>query len=251
MHTIRDTWTLTKRSLRHTVRSLDTIITVAAMPIGTMLMMVYVFGGAIDTGSIKYIDFVVPGVIIMTVISGIAYAAFRLNNDLNKGFINRFRCMPVASSSVLGGHVVSSVLSNLFSVLLVLLVALLVGFRPNSTGVTWLQFSGLILLLTTAFTWLAIVFGLLAETAEGAGAFSYILMFMIFISSAFIPTDKMNPVLGAFAAYQPMTPIADTLRYMLVRGTTGNEMITAVLWCFGILVASYTIALQIYKRRTV
>jgi len=250
MHTLRDTWTLTKRSLRHTIRSLDTIITVAAMPIGIMLMMVYEFGGAIDTGSINYIDFVVPGVIIMTVVSGIAYAAFRLNNDLNKGFINRFRSMPVAPSSVLGGQVFSSVLSNLLSVVLVLLVALIAGFRPEATGVILLEFGGLVLLLTMALTWLAIVFGLLATTAEGAGAFSYVLMFMIFISSAFLPTDKMNSVLQVFADHQPMTPIANTLRSLLVNGTAGNEAIIAVLWCIGILAVSYLASTWIYTRKT-
>src|SRR5215469_1183940 len=127
-----DTWVMSKRSIRHIVRSLDTIITVLAMPIATMLMMVYVFGGFINTGAVKYINFVVPGVIIMTVVSGIAYAAFRLNLDIQKGFINRFRSMPVAPSSILGGQATSSILSNLFSVVMVLLVAFLVGFRTSA-----------------------------------------------------------------------------------------------------------------------
>lgn len=250
MHTLHDTWTMAKRSLRHTVRSFDTILTVLAMPIATMLMMVYVFGGAITTGSIKYITFVVPGVIVMTVVSGIAYAAFRLNIDIQKGFINRFRSMPVAPSSILGGQVASSVLSNLFSVVVVLFVALLVGFRSDADLAAWLLFCGLLILLTTALTWLAVFFGLLASSAEGAGAFSYILIFMVFVSSAFIPTGKMNKYVRAFANHQPMTPIIQTLRSLLVHGTAGNTAWTALAWCVGLLVVSYTLALRAYKRRT-
>jgi len=242
---------MAKRSLRHTVRSIDTIITVAAMPIAMMLMLVVVFGGAINTGSIKYIDFIVPGVVIMTVVSGIAYAAFRLNNDIGKGFVNRFRSMPVAPSSILGGQVISSVLSNLFSVLMVMIVALLVGFRSGADVAAWLAFGGLLLLFTTALTWFAMLFGLLAKTAEGAGAFSYILMFMIFISPAFIPTGKMNVVVRAFADNQPMTPIIETMRSLMTTGQAGSKAWLAVIWCAVLLVASYSLSLWAYKRRTV
>jgi ABC-2 type transport system permease protein len=251
MNALRDTWVMAKRSLRHTTRSIDTIITVAAMPIATMLMMVYVFGGAINTGPVSYIDFAVPGVIIMTVVSGIAYAALRLNNDINKGIISRFKCMPIASSSILGGHAVSSVLSNLFSVFMVMLVALAIGFRSPAGVTAWLEFGGILVLFTAAMTWLAIVFGLLAKTAEGAGSFSYILMFLIFISSAFIPTGSMNSVLRAFADHQPMTPIIQTMRSLLVTGTSGNDMWLALGWSAGLLVVSYVIALRIYRTKTI
>ena len=251
MDALHDTWVMAKRSLRHTVRSIDTIITVAAMPIAMMLMFVFVFGGAINTGSIKYIDFIVPGVVIMTVVSGIAYAAFRLNNDIGKGFVNRFRSMPVAPSSILGGQVISSVLSNLFSVLMVMIVALLVGFRSGADVAAWLAFGGLLLLFTTALTWFAMLFGLLAKTAEGAGAFSYILMFMIFISPAFIPTGKMNVVVRAFADNQPMTPIIETMRSLMTTGQAGSKAWLAVIWCAVLLVASYSLSLWAYKRRTV
>lgn len=249
MRTMYDTWIMSKRSLRHTIRSMDTLITVLMMPIATMLMMVYVFGGAINTGSVKYIDFVVPGVIIMTVVSGIAYAAFRLNLDIQKGFINRFRSMPVAPSSILGGQAASSILSNLFSVLMVVLVALLVGFRTGAGIGAWLMFGGLLLLFTTAVTWLAIFFGLLAKSAEGAGAFSYLLLGMVFVSSAFTPTGKMTPVLRAFADNQPMTPIIQTLRSLLVRGVAGPDAWQALLWCIALLLVAYTLALRVYKRR--
>lgn len=255
MRVLADTWTMTKRSLRHTVRSMDTIITVAATPIAMMLMFVFVFGGSIGSmfahGPVKYIDFIVPGVVAMTVVSGIAYAALRINMDLQKGIINRFRTMPVASSSILGGHAVSSVLSNLFSVLMVLLVAFLAGFRPHADLTDWLLFGGLTTLFTAATTWLAIMFGLLAKTAEGSGAFAYPLLLLVFVSSAFTPTDGMNSVVRAFAEHQPMTPIVETMRSLLTYGTAGNSAWAAVGWCVALLLVTYFLALRIYKRRTV
>ena len=195
MRALTDTWTMTKRSLRHTTRSLDTIITVVLTPIAMLLLFVYVFGGALgeQTGSIDYVDFITPGVVIMTVISGIAYAALRLSTDLQKGIISRFRTMPVTPSSVLSGQALSSTLSNLFSCFLVIVVALLVGFRPAADAAAWLSFCGLLVLFTLATTWLAMFFGLLAKTVEGAGAFSYILLLLIFISPSFVPTDSMTP----------------------------------------------------------
>jgi len=225
---------------------------VAITPIALMLLFVYVFGGSFgaSSGSVKYIDFITPGIVIMCVVSGIAYAALRLNNDMTKGIINRFRTMPVASSSILGGHALSSVLSNLFSVVLVMIVAFLVGFRSDAGIAEWLIFTGILVLFTLATTWLAIVFGLLAKSAEGAGAFSYILILLLFISSAFTSTDKMNPILRAFADHQPMTPIVETMRSLLINGSAGESAWLAVAWCAGLLVVSYLLALRIYKNKT-
>lgn len=252
MQAIHDTLVMTKRSLRHTVRSMDTIITVAAMPVAMMLFFVFVFGNALQPnfGTVKYVDFITPGIIIMCVVSGIAYAALRVNNDMTRGIINRFRSMPIAPSSILGGHAVSSVLSNLFSVLMVMLVSFLVGFRSGAGIVEWLIFTAVLLLFTTAMTWLAIVFGLLAKSAEGSAAFSYILMLLIFVSSAFIPASSMNSKLGAFANHQPMTPIVETMRSLLVDGSAGPEIWTAIAWCAALLVVSYLLALRIYRNKT-
>ena len=252
MRTLTDTWTMTKRSLRHTTRSLDTIITVVVMPIAVMLLFVYVFGGALgqQTGSIAYVDFITPGVVIMTVVSGIAYAAVRLSTDLQKGIISRFRTMPVTPSSVLSGQALSSTLSNLFSCTLVILVALLVGFRPAAGPASWLTFCGLLVLFTLATTWLAICFGLLAKTVEGAGAFSYLLLLLIFISPAFVPTDSMTPWLRSFAQHQPMTPIIETMRSLLTENTPGPHLWVAYGWAAGILLVSFTFALGLYGRST-
>ena len=250
MRSLTDTWTMTKRSLRHTTRSIDTIITVVLTPIAILLLFVNVFGGALgtQTGSIEYVDFITPGVIIMTVASGIAYAAVRLSTDLQKGIISRFRTMPVTPSSVLSGQALSSTLSNLFSCFLVLVVALLVGFRPAADTAAWLWFCALLVLFTLATTWLAMFFGLLAKTVEGAGAFSYILLLLIFISPSFVPTDSMTPLLRGFAENQPMTPIIETMRSLLTENTTGPHLWTALAWAAGILAVSFTLALSLYRR---
>lgn len=252
MQALKDTWTMTRRSLRHILRSPDTIITVMLMPIALLLMFVYVLGGALggQTGSVKYVDFITPGIIIMTVISGIAYAAFRLNTDIQRGIINRFRTMPVAPSSILSGQAVSSTLSNLFSSLLVLAIAFLIGFRSSAGPSEWLIFTGLVALFTLATTWMAIFFGLQAKTAEGAGSFSYILMLLIFISPSFVPTNSMTPVLRGFAENQPLTPIIETMRSLLTAGTPGSKVWIALGWCVGILLLMYILSIQQYKRKT-
>lgn len=249
MSAFRDTWTMAKRSLKHTVRSIDTIITVAAMPIALMLMFVFVLGYSQNTGT-SYINFVTPGIVIMTVLSGIAYAALRVNNDLSTGIISRFKTMPVAPSSILGGHAVSSVVSNLISVALVIGVAFLAGFRPEAGLTEWLMFAGILWLFTTAVTWLAVYFGLLAKTAEGAGSFSYLLLLLLFVSSAFTPADQMHPALRGFAEHQPMTPIIETMRSLMVNGTAGDSALMAVVWCAGLLVVSYFLAIRVYKKKS-
>ncbi len=253
MRAISDTWTLAKRTLRHITRSPDTIITVLLMPIAFMLLFVYVWGGALETqtGSISYITFIVPGIVVVTVLSGISYAAVRVNMDIQSGIINRFRTMPVAPSAILGGHVASSTLSNLLSSLIVLLVALLMGFRSHAGVSGWLAFAGIVVLLTLSTTWLAIFFGLLASSVEGAGAFSYILILLVFVSSAFVPTSAMTPALRGFAQNQPMTPIVETMRSLLITGTAGPELWTALAWMLGSLVIFYVLSLVVYRRRAI
>lgn len=252
MHAFKDTWTMAKRSLRHIVRSPDTIITVVLTPIALLLMFVYVLGGALkqQTGAVNYVDFITPGIIIMTVVSGIAYAAFRLNNDIQKGIINRFRTMPVAPSSILSGQAASSTLSNLFSSLLVLAVAFAVGFRTSAGLTEWLLFAALLTLFTLATTWMAVYFGMRAKSAEGAGSFSYILMLLIFLSPSFVPTSSMTSVLRGFAENQPFTPIIETMRSLLTNGTAGDKMWLALSWSAGILALFYVLSIRAYKKKS-
>src|SRR4029079_13299185 len=190
-HFLGDTVVLLGRSMRHITRSLDTIVTVTIMPIALMLLFVYVFGGAIDTGSERYVNYLLPGILLITIAMGISYTAFRLFTDMKSGIFERFQSMPIARSSVLWAHVLTSLVSNLISLVIVMLVALLMGFRSPAGVLAWLGVAGILMLFTLTVTWLAVIAGLSAKTTDGAGAFSYPIIFLPFISSAFVPTDPM------------------------------------------------------------
>jgi ABC-2 type transport system permease protein len=250
-YSVGDSIVMTGRVLRYTTRSVDTIITVVAMPIMLMLLFVFVFGGAIHTGSTRYVDYIVPGIILMCIASGVAYTAFRLNNDITKGIFERFHSMPIAKSSILAGHVLTSVVFNVVSVMLILLFALLLGFRPDASIAGWLAIAGILLLCTLALTWIAVMFGLLAKSAEGASVFSYILLVLLFISSGFVPTDTMPKGLRLFAENQPMTPIIESLRSLMLHQPVGNSAVLAVTWSLGILAVCYLAAMLIYRRKTI
>ena len=247
---LSDTKVMAKRSLRHAIRSKDTIITSIIMPIFMMLFFVYVFGGSINTGSVKYIDFVVPGIVLMSVSLGAAYGAMRLSTDMTNGIVNRFRSMPIARSSILNGHVITSVLFNMMSAAVVIGVAFLTGFRTDASLTAWLVFGGLVLLFTTALSWASMIIGLVSKGPEGAAAFSYLLLLFVFVSSAFAPTESMNSVVRAFANHQPMTPIIETTRSLLTQGTPGPSAVAAVLWSVALLTVSYVLALRVASRKT-
>src|SRR2546421_9478083 len=186
-HFLGDTAVLLGRSLRHISRSPDTIITTAIMPIAFMLLFVYVFGGAIRTGSDRYVNYLLPGILLITVASGISYTAFRLFLDMTSGIFERFQSMPIARSSVLWAHVLTSLVANLISLVVVVLVAVGMGFRSGAGVLAWLSVAGILILFTLTLTWVAVIPGLTAKTVDGAGGFSYPLIFLPFISSAFFP----------------------------------------------------------------
>jgi ABC-2 type transport system permease protein len=248
-HFFGDTAVLLGRSLRHVTRSLDTVLTVAIMPIALMLMFVYVFGGAIDTGSQHYVDYLLPGILLITVAMGISYTAYRLFMDLKSGIFERFQSMPIARSSVLWAHVLTSVVSTLVSLVIVVLVAFLIGFRSSAGVLAWLAVAGILALFTLGVTWLAVIAGLSAKTVDGAGAFSYPLIFLPFVSSAFVLTTTMPGPVRAFADHQPVTSIVDTIRELLAREPVGADLWVALAWCLGILVVAYALAMAAYRRR--
>src|SRR6201995_2866222 len=198
-HVFGDTAVLTGRSMRHITRSPDTIITTAVMPIAFMLLFVYVFGGAIKHGSGSYVTYLLPGILLITIASGIAYTAFRLFTALQGGIFERFQSMPIARSSVLWAHVLTSLAANLVSVAIVIGVALILGFRTGASIGAWLAVVGILVLFTLALTWLAVIAGLSAKTVDGASAFIYPLIFLPFISSAFVPTTSMPGPVRVFA----------------------------------------------------
>ena len=249
-HVLSDTRVLTGRSLTHILRSPDTIITTAVTPIALMLLFVYVLGGAINTGSDEsYIDYMLPGILLITIASGIAYTAYRLFLDLQGGIFERFQSMPVARSSVLWAHVFTSLVANLVSVAIVIGVALLMGFRTGASVGAWLAVGGILALFTLALTWLAVIPGLTAGTVEGASAFSYPLIFLPFLSSAFVPTDTMPGPVRAFAEHQPVTSIVDSIRAIFAGQPLGNELWIALAWCIGLLVVAYVLATAAYRRK--
>ncbi|WP_129787164.1 ABC transporter permease [Promicromonospora panici] len=248
-HFFGDTAVLTGRSLSHIMRSPDTIITTALMPIAFMLMFVYVFGGAIDTGTDSYVSYLLPGILLITVASGIAYTAYRLFLDLQGGIFERFQSMPIARSSVLWGHVLTSLVANLISIAVVVLVALVMGFRSGAGVLAWLGVAGILVLFTLALTWLAVIAGLSAKTVDGASAFSYPLIFLPFLSSAFVPTETMPGPVRWFAENQPVTSIIDTIRNLLAEQPVGTDIWVALAWCVGILAVAYFFAMSAYRRR--
>ncbi|MBS1699141.1 MAG: ABC transporter permease [Actinobacteria bacterium] len=249
-HVIRDTGTLTGRSLTHILRSPDTIITTAVTPIALMLLFVYVLGGAIHTGSDQsYIDYMLPGILLITIASGIAYTSYRLFLDLQGGIFERFQSMPIARSSVLWAHVLTSVVANIVSVAIVVGVALLMGFRTGASVGAWLAVAGILILFTLSLTWLAVIAGLSAKTVDGASAFSYPLIFLPFISSAFVPTSSMPGPVAWFAEYQPVTSIVNTIRALFAGTPVGSSIWVALAWMVGILVVAYVAAIAIYRKR--
>jgi len=248
-HNLSDTAILTGRTLRHVTRSLDTIITTAVMPIAIMLLFVYVFGGAIDTGTDSYVTYMLPGILLITVASGTAYTAVRLFTDLQSGIFERFQSMPISRSAALWAHVLTSLVANLVSLVVVVGVALLMGFRSGAGAPAWLAAAGLVVLFTLAVTWIAVTAGLAASSAEGAGSFSHPLIVLPFVSSAFVPTDTMPGPVRVFAEHQPVTSIVDTLRDLFAQQPPGHDAWAALAWCVGILVVALAAAMAGYRRR--
>ena len=244
-----DTALLTGRSLRHITRSPDTIITTTIMPIAFMLLFVYVLGGAINSGSDSYVNYLLPGILLITIASGISYTAYRLFMDMKSGIFERFHSMPIARSSVLWAHVLTSLVASLISVAVVVLVALLMGFRSGAGVLAWLAVAGILTLFTLALTWLAVIAGLSAKTVDGASAFSYPIIFLPFISSAFVATATMPGPVRAFAENQPVTPIVNTIRDLYAQQPVSTDIWIALVWCVGILIVAYIFAMAAYRHR--
>jgi ABC-2 type transport system permease protein len=248
-HFFGDTAVLTGRTLRHVTRSLDTILTTAIIPIAMLLLFVYVFGGAVKHGSGSYVTYLLPGILLITIASGISYTALRLFTDLQGGIFERFQSMPIARSSVLWAHVLTSLAANLISLVAVTGIAAAMGFRSGAGVPAWLAVAGILILFTLALTWIAVIPGLSAKSVDGAGAFAYPLIFLPFISSAFVPTGTMPGPVRAFAEHQPVTSIVNAIRDLFARQPVGTGIWTALAWCVGILVVAYLFANISYRRR--
>ncbi|HYN17159.1 MAG TPA: ABC transporter permease, partial [Actinomycetes bacterium] len=218
------------RNLRLTMRQPDGLLTSLMLPVMLMLLFVYLFGGAIQTGT-DYVTYVVPGVLLLCAGFGASMTAVSVSQDMTGGIIDRFRSLDVAGASVLAGHVAASVVRNLASTVLVFGVAFLIGFRPSAGPLDWLAAFGVLLLFILAISWLAAAVGLLARSPEAAGGFTFFIMFVPYPSSAFVPIDTMPTWIHGFANNQPVTPVIETMRGLLLGTPVGASPGKAVAWC--------------------
>lgn len=238
------------RSMRHISRSIDTIVTVTMTPIAIMLLFVYVFGGTLGAGIENYVTYMLPGIMLMAIASGIGYTAMRLYVDVKSGIFDRFHSMPISDSAALWGHVLTSLVSTAISLVVILLAALLMGFRSSASLLNWLAVCGILALFTLSLTWVAIIAGLKATSVEGSYAFSYPLVLLPFVSSAFVPTESMPTAVRMFAEHQPVTSIVNTTRSLLTGQPVGHDIWIAAAWCMGVLIAAYCFAIRAYRRKS-
>ena len=243
-----DSAAMIDRSVKHTVRNLESLLMSVILPVVLMLLFVYVFGGAIDPSG-DYANYVVPGIILLCTGYGAASTAVDVARDMTEGVVDRFRSMPILSSAVLTGHVAASVARNTLATVLVIGVAFLTGFRPDAGVLEWLAVAGMLLLWVLALSWVAVCFGLIARTVEGANGFTFLVLFLPYLSSAFVPVETMRAGLRAVAANQPVTPITETLRGLLLGTPIGSYGWQALAWCAGLLVAAFTAATILFRRR--
>jgi ABC-2 type transport system permease protein len=249
-----DAMTMVRRNVRHTVRNPSAIIMTIALPVVLLLLFVGVFGGTLNAGlgaarsRGDYIDYLVAGILIMTIGYGATTTALAVNRDMAAGIIGRFRTMAISRTSVLTGHVVGSTARTLVSAALVIAVALALGFRPAGDLVGWLGAAGLIALLTLALTWLGVAVGLASPTAEGTGPFTLVVQLLPFLSSAFVPPDAMSGAVKWFAGHEPYTPIIDSLRGLMLGTPVGHDGVIAVLWCVAMAAAGYLWARLLFRR---
>ncbi|MFE2752193.1 ABC transporter permease [Actinosynnema sp. NPDC059335] len=247
-HAIADSMTMIGRSVRLGRRNVDTLIMSIVLPLMMMALFVYVFGGAITTGT-EYINYVVPGIILLCTGYGAASTAMSVADDVNGGMIDRLRSLPIHASAVLTGHVTASVVRNALSTAIVVAAAVAMGFRPSASPVEWLAATGLLLLYVLALSWLAAGLGAVSKSVESASALSFFMLFLPYLSSAFVPTHTMPAFLRGISEHQPITPIIETVRGLLTGTAIGDRGWLALAWSVGLLVVSFVVAIALYRRR--
>lgn len=244
-----DACTMAGRCLRLSRRNVEAVLTSLMLPVMLMLLFVYLFGGAIQTGT-KYVTYVVPGVLLLCAGYGASVTAVSVSSDMAGGIVDRFRSLDVSGAAVLAGHVVASVVRNAASTVLVLGVGVLIGFRPQASPLEWLGAAGMLLLFVLAISWLSAVIGLLATSPEGASGFTFFVMFLPYPSSAFVPIDTMPSWIQGFAEHQPVTPVIETIRSLLLGTPAGTSPWQAIAWCTAILAGSVALSVVLFRRRT-
>ena len=240
--------TMAGRCLRLSLRNVEALLTSLMLPIMLMLMFVYLFGGAIETGT-KYVTYVVPGVLLVCAGYGASVTAVSLSDDMTGGIVDRFRSLDVGGAAMLAGHVVASVARNAASTVVVLGVALLIGFRPHADALHWVAAGAVLLLFVLAISWLSAVIGLLAKSPEGASGFTFFVMFLPYPSSAFVPIHTMPSWIHGFAEHQPVTPVTETIRGLLLGAPLGSSPWQALAWCGAIILGSIALSGVLFRRR--
>jgi ABC-2 type transport system permease protein len=255
-YALTDSATMVRRQLKHMLRYPGLTLFLPGIPIVFLLLFVYVFGGTLGDGlggasggRAAYVNYVVPGIIMMLLATGATVTAVAVAMDMTEGIIARFRTMAIARVSVLTGHVVGSVIQTMLAFVAVTAVALLVGFRPNANLVDWIAAIGVIAMIAFALTWLSVAMGLAAKTVESASNLPQPLVFLPFLGSGFVPTDSMPAWLRAFAEYQPFTPYMETVRGLLMGTPIGNSAILAIAWSVGIALVGYLWAKKLFNRQ--
>jgi ABC-2 type transport system permease protein len=259
-YTVSDSRTLLRRNLRRLQRYPSMTLMLVGMPIVFLLLFVYVFGGQLSHGLSSalagghagrggYLNYVTPGILLMTVAATVQGTAIVVAMDMTGGIIDRFRTMAIARAAVLTGHVLASLIQTLVSIAVVLGVAIALGFRPTTDPLDWLAAIGLLALFAFALIWLATALGLAAKSVETASNTPMILTLLPFLGSGFVPTTTLPGGLRQFATYQPFTPVTETLRGLLTGTHVGTHAIVAIAWSVGIAAASYLWATRLYKQR--
>ncbi len=256
-YTLRDSRTMLVRNLRHQRRYPSMTLMIAALPVVFLLLFVYVFGGTLGAGlpggtgsggRAEYLDYVVPGILLMTMAGAATSTAVSVAMDMNEGIVARFRTMAISRASVLTGHVWGSVIQTMASLAFVLGIAVLIGFRSSAGPLHWLAAAGLLVLTSLAITWLSVALGLISKSVESASNAPMPLLLLPFLGSGFVPTESMPAGLRQFAEYQPFTPIIETLRALMIGGHVGSTAMIAVAWCVGIALAGYVWAKHLFNR---
>ncbi len=246
---LADTRIMIGRSVRHIIRSTDALIMSVVLPVAILFLFVYVFGGAINTGT-EYINYVVPGIILLTAGFSAALTATAVNSDLTEGLMDRLRTMPIKAASAVSGHVVASMVRNLLVTALVFGIAIAIGFRPQAGPLEWVGVIGILSLFVLTITWVSVILGLVAKSVDAASGFSFFVAFVPYVSSAFVPTETMPAFLRAIAENQPVTPIIETARGLLLGTPIGDNGWLAVAWCAGILLVAIPTAAALFRNRT-
>ncbi|MDX2592759.1 MULTISPECIES: ABC transporter permease [Streptomyces] len=240
--------TMIGRCTRLTRRDVDALIMSLMLPIMMMVLFVYLFGGAIQTGG-DYVTYVAPGVLLLCTVWGAAQTGVGVANDMSTGIVDRFRSMDVSGAAMLGGHVMASIIKNITSTFVVIGVALLIGFRPKADTLQWLAAAGVLVAFILAMSWLAAVVGLLTKSTDAAASFAFVMMFLPYISSAFVPIKTLPSWLQGVAEHQPSTAIIESVRGFLLDRPVGDHAWIGLVWSGGILLVSVVLAGVFFQRR--